>query len=146
MSYTKNNWQTGDVVTADKLNNMENGIEAASSGGGGGSSNEIVFTIGRGSSGETIVTNNKGLTFQQLMAMDLSNYKLSALLPRDGGPLNSIWVGVFTEEGVQEIDFDFMIPQWAETSLNWITFYEIRWNGETVESAQGQILPGASSN
>ena len=26
MAYTKNTWQTGDIVTADKLNNMENGI------------------------------------------------------------------------------------------------------------------------
>lgn len=29
MSYTKNTWETGDVVTAAKLNNMENGIAAA---------------------------------------------------------------------------------------------------------------------
>ena len=30
MAYTKNTWQTGDVVTAEKLNNMENGIAGAS--------------------------------------------------------------------------------------------------------------------
>lgn len=29
MSYTKNTWVTGDTITATKLNNMENGIEAA---------------------------------------------------------------------------------------------------------------------
>lgn len=29
MSYTPTNWQTGDTVTAEKLNNMEQGIEAA---------------------------------------------------------------------------------------------------------------------
>lgn len=29
MAYTKNNWQTGDTITADKLNNMESGIENA---------------------------------------------------------------------------------------------------------------------
>ena len=29
MAYVKNTWATGDVVTAAKLNNMENGIEAA---------------------------------------------------------------------------------------------------------------------
>ena len=28
MSYNKNYWVTGDVVTADKLNNAEEGIEA----------------------------------------------------------------------------------------------------------------------
>lgn len=27
MSYTPTNWQTGDIITAEKLNNMENGIE-----------------------------------------------------------------------------------------------------------------------
>ena len=27
MSYTKTTWQTGDTVTAEKLNNIENGIE-----------------------------------------------------------------------------------------------------------------------
>ena len=34
MTYVKTNWKTGDTITADKLNNIENGI--ASSGGGGG--------------------------------------------------------------------------------------------------------------
>lgn len=29
MAYVKTNWQTGDVITAGKLNNMESGIEAA---------------------------------------------------------------------------------------------------------------------
>lgn len=29
MSYNKTNWQTGDVVTAQKLNNIEEGIETA---------------------------------------------------------------------------------------------------------------------
>ena len=28
MSYTKTTWETGDVITAEKLNNIENGIEA----------------------------------------------------------------------------------------------------------------------
>lgn len=32
MSYTPTTWQTGDTITADKLNNMENGIEAANEG------------------------------------------------------------------------------------------------------------------
>ena len=34
MAYTKQTWQTGEVITANKLNHMEDGI--ASSGGGGG--------------------------------------------------------------------------------------------------------------
>lgn len=30
MAYESTNWQTGDIVTADKLNNMEVGIEEIS--------------------------------------------------------------------------------------------------------------------
>ena len=29
MAYEKNNWQSGDVVTSDKLNHMEDGIESS---------------------------------------------------------------------------------------------------------------------
>lgn len=29
MSYTKTVWETGDTITSEKLNNAENGIEAA---------------------------------------------------------------------------------------------------------------------
>ena len=32
MSYTKTTWTRGDTITAEKLNKIENGIEAASSG------------------------------------------------------------------------------------------------------------------
>lgn len=41
MAYTKNNWQTGDVITAEKLNHMEDGI--ANSGG------LLVWIYGEGS-------------------------------------------------------------------------------------------------
>ena len=36
MSYTPTTWTTGDVITAAKLNNMEQGIASAGGGGGGG--------------------------------------------------------------------------------------------------------------
>ena len=29
MSYTKTNWQNGDIITAEKMNNIENGIDIA---------------------------------------------------------------------------------------------------------------------
>jgi hypothetical protein len=43
MSYTPNTWQTGDTITAAKLNNMEQGI--ANAGGGGG----VLFVTATGS-------------------------------------------------------------------------------------------------
>lgn len=35
MAYTPNVWKDGDRITAEKLNNMEAGIQTASEGGGG---------------------------------------------------------------------------------------------------------------
>ena len=32
MSYTKNTWQTGDIVSSEKLNHMEDGIADAQNG------------------------------------------------------------------------------------------------------------------
>lgn len=36
MAYEPTTWQTGDIVTAEKLNKLENGVTNASSGCGGG--------------------------------------------------------------------------------------------------------------
>ena len=36
MSYTKQTWESGDIITAEKLNHMEDGISAGGSGGAGG--------------------------------------------------------------------------------------------------------------
>ena len=47
MSYTPTNWQTGDIVTADKLNKLENGV---ASGG-------MLITISQ-SGGDTVLDKN----------------------------------------------------------------------------------------
>ena len=44
MSYDKNTWAKGDVITANKLNHIEDGI-ANASGGGGGDITEASVTI-----------------------------------------------------------------------------------------------------
>ena len=36
MSYIPTEWQTGDIVTAEKLNKLEEGVAASGGGGGGG--------------------------------------------------------------------------------------------------------------
>lgn len=45
MSYTKTNWQTGDVITAEKLNKIEDAIEEASQGGGGLTNPILTITV-----------------------------------------------------------------------------------------------------
>lgn len=52
MSYVKNTWASGDVITAQKLNNLENGVESASGGlPEGGSAGDVLVMTG-GSSAE----------------------------------------------------------------------------------------------
>ena len=46
MGYTPHTWDTGDVITAERLNKMENGIAA---GGGGGGYDAEVFVADDGS-------------------------------------------------------------------------------------------------
>ena len=53
MSYIPTEWQTGDIVTAEKLNNMESGISAASASGGG---LVVTMTVSQ-SGGEWTVSN-----------------------------------------------------------------------------------------
>lgn len=53
MSYEKQTWVTGEIVTADKLNHMEDGI--AASGGGGF---DVMFEITFIEDGDPIVTVN----------------------------------------------------------------------------------------
>ena len=52
MSYTKTNWNSGDIITAQKLNNIENGIEDASTGGGSGGSAANVIELPNTFSGQ----------------------------------------------------------------------------------------------
>lgn len=47
MSYEKQTWVNGEVITADKLNHMENGI---ADGGGGSGSDNFIVTINPGDS------------------------------------------------------------------------------------------------
>ena len=67
MSYTKNIWKSGDTVTSAKLNNMEEGIAAASNG---------VF----------VVNDNEGVldkTYAEIVAAAANNIVILKLLDDD---------------------------------------------------------------
>ena len=55
MSYVKTTWVTGDIVTAAKLNNIENGVEA-------NDTNKLNKPSGNGTSGQLLISNGDGTT------------------------------------------------------------------------------------
>lgn len=73
MTYQKTNWAMGDTITAEKLNNMENGIENANSSGGGAL---IVHPTGSGAG-----KNSKGgIESVDIAGIDKSYNELKAAL------------------------------------------------------------------
>lgn len=66
MSYEKQTWVTGDVITAVKLNHMEEGIEASSS-------DEFIpiFTIRYDTTGKVTATCDK--TYEEVLAAIIAN-------------------------------------------------------------------------
>lgn len=69
MSYVKQTWQTGDVVTSAKLNHMEDGIAAGGGSGGGGVL--VVTATATEEDGNTVQTLNN--TWQEIHDAILSN-------------------------------------------------------------------------
>lgn len=93
MSYTKQTWATGDIITADKMNHMEDGI--ADSGGGGAFLINISDDGGRYTLSKTWKEIKDALTSgKQCIAIyeDLedtypfSNYYLLGYMDYSGGP------------------------------------------------------------
>ena len=71
MSYTPTVWATGDVVTAEKLNKLEQGVAAAGGGSGGGGNVLVVNVTATSTSDGDTVTFDK--TFAELKAAYESN-------------------------------------------------------------------------
>lgn len=74
MSYTPTNWQTGDIITAEKLNKLENGVA-----GGGSDVFEVNFTVEVNWETEPesyIATSNK--TYAEIDAANNENKKIIA--------------------------------------------------------------------
>lgn len=72
MAYVKTTWQTGDVITAEKLNNMEGGIEAVSP-----EAFEMLLTMGQ--TENTLTNADKLLSAVNAISEDLT--KINSYLP-----------------------------------------------------------------
>lgn len=80
MTYTKNTWANGDVITAAKLNNMEDGI--ANAGGGGGWPWFTVIT--QGFSNQAVFDS---ATFSYVKAVESGQYAGQLIMMGEKGSL-----------------------------------------------------------
>ena len=87
MSYEKNIWKTGDIVTSEKLNHIEQGIEAGGSSGGGGG----MFIISTTDYDEEEGTWSKiDKNFQEIQTA-IDNGQMPILLVRDSGIVEYVY-------------------------------------------------------
>ena len=127
MAYVKQNWETGELITSQKLNHMEDGI---AEGGGGGGGNYIVHASGDYST-VTVEENVDDIitaieSDQNVMMIYEDNYAskiylhLDLYVPAEG-------------QNPPRIDFDTILTaynagQTTNFSQIYITYYEGSWD------------------
>lgn len=95
MAYTPTNWQTGDVVTAERLNKLEGGVASLSN-------YDIVFTATNDS-----VTAD-GLSFEDLYQKGAENITAKHINRSDETTATFLWsVRALIEDGVNVLNFVF---------------------------------------
>ena len=91
MAYTPNEWKTGDVITAEKLNHIEQGIDPEFL---------VTMTLSQDSSEKLIVTVDK--TFTEIKEAESAGKKITGLLNMGDFSFNS-FVSLSTPSGIMFI-------------------------------------------
>lgn len=90
MSYEKNAWQTGDTITAEKLNNIENGIANASG--------SITATL----EGASITLS---ASYNDVMAMLDNGIMPFTIIENEGAQVILVCAYYWAEEGSYDVSF-----------------------------------------
>lgn len=127
MAYTPHEWETGDVITATKLNELEQAVA-----GGGGYDAEVSIYFGQGSSDPMVGTIIKG-DYATLLSM-LNEKKAPNVLVRIwndathyAAASDAVYVYSFNEE---KIVFNVYLPVSGAGS-----FYTFVWDSSDVLTA-----------
>lgn len=133
MAYTKQTWTKGDVITAQKLNNIENGIESAEKG------NTVIinFTVGEpnqnpnGPSGQVlydIETADK--TPQEVYELMEQGYNCIAKVSINIADSVDTYYLQFKYTVIQEDNFDFIYADSMFYPLDSFSFYIFTLRGQ----------------
>ena len=145
MSYSKQTWETGDTITADKLNHMEDGIaNAGSGGGGGGGSGAFVVTFDITNDGGFVVTCDK--TASEIISA-YSDGLVCASISFFGESIYRHTFDVVADADTNYIEFDgiYVINDADEDHNGLLLNYSIVWDNESemwnVDAVQYPIAP-----
>lgn len=102
MSYVQQTWETGDIITAEKLNHIESGIGGES---GGGSSYKVNPTLGQEDpqTHKVIITLDK--TYAEILAMAQTGYVFMLLTSENTPDAFGIEEGVIQYEPLYSLQY-----------------------------------------
>lgn len=128
MSYTPTNWQTGDTITAEKLNNIETGIEALDTGGGGSGENIIFAKVNPTS----LTAGTCNYTPNELLDYIMAGKKVMFTL--FGWPSCLVYIGGSTDKAEVKADGLAINPMDGSLSLYSIDYTHWSTTGNTTLS------------
>lgn len=85
MAYDKYTWQTGEVITAEKLNHIEDGIADMEGGGSSGADVTIQFTVDESSGNIDDSSVSADKNYEELKALDKAPLLAKVILTTDDG-------------------------------------------------------------
>lgn len=103
MAYTKQNWECGDLITAEKMNHIEDGI---AEGGGGG---KIFQIVGQGTCGG-ITYYEFDFTYQDALEAVADGIPCWSHLTNGGGYALIIYSNLYMVNGVYAVDVIYINP------------------------------------
>lgn len=130
MSYTKNSWSTGDTITAEKLNHLEQGVYDASEGAGG--TVRVPFTVEVDEQGHLTAT-----TTAEIGAVMTAVTAGKQVVADVTSPSGVIYHASLTAHNSTHLTFDVITQE--DTDVMVATLYHVGWTAGEVAFAMSSI-------
>ena len=145
MSYTPTEWHTGDIVTANKLNNLEQGVVDAQLPAYSASDNGKVLGLGEGTPVETVIVPEQALTVTSDSTPVISNLDEAYFVVGQectltvGGNSYSVTIA----ETSPSLDPTPIVECDAGDSVMYhITLYNYDYVFDAIDNDSGELIPG----
>ena len=110
MSYTKNSWKSGDIITATKLNHMEDGIYAANEGGDTPGAGCFVFDLNLGvDDHDNIIIDSASKTLSEIISAGETQPVYARLMFADWSDMSNIYLQCCVQDNSVLIHEEFYV-------------------------------------